>query len=203
MGGQCRYGLFDVHEVRGVHDRQAGHPAHDGQVLGRLMAGIVAGGQAGQGTDDVDVELRLSDVKAQEVIGAPRGEDRVGGGERRQTHLGQPRGRAQHHLFRHAHLEEAVGVSLAEDVHVGVLGQVRGEADHVGAFGGEPGQCMSEGGFGGALALLGDRGDHRGGGELALGSRGLLRGLLSRRGGVHRTSPSPLVIAGVEPERSR
>ena len=52
--------------------------------------------------------------------------------ERHQPDLGQAGRRAEHGLLGHAHLEEPVRVGVAEDVHVGVLGQVRGEPDDLG-----------------------------------------------------------------------
>jgi hypothetical protein len=98
------------------------------------MTGAVPGGQPRQATNDVDVQARLGDVQAQEVIGASRREHGVGRCEGNQAHLGHAGGRTQHDLLRHAHLEEAVWMGVAEDVHVRVLGEISGQADDLGAF---------------------------------------------------------------------
>ena len=163
---ELRHGLFDVDRVARVDDRQPRAGPQDREILGGLMAGPVAGGQPGQRADDVDVQTGLGDVQAEEVVGPARGEHRVGGRERHEPDLGQPRGRAEHGLLGHAHLEEAVGVGVAEDVHVGVLGQVGGQPDDLRALLGQPGEGVAERGAGGALAGVGERGDHRRRGEL-------------------------------------
>ena len=46
--------------------------AHHREVLGRLVARAVAGGQAGQGADDLDVQVFLGDRLVDEVVGAAR-----------------------------------------------------------------------------------------------------------------------------------
>ena len=58
-----------------------GMAAEDREVLGRLVARPVAGGEARQGADDLDVEVLLGDRLADEVVGPARREHRVGGGE--------------------------------------------------------------------------------------------------------------------------
>ena len=132
--GELRDGLLDVDRVAGVDDRQVRAAAQDRQVLGGLVAGPVAGGQAGQRADDVDVEVGLGDVEAEEVVGPPGREDRVGGREGHQPDLGQAGCGAEHRLLGHAHLEEPLRVGVAEDVHVGVLGQVRRQPDDLRAL---------------------------------------------------------------------
>src|SRR4029450_9381705 len=82
-------------------------------------------------------------------------------------------------LSGHAAVEEPIRVRVAEDVHVGVLGQIGGRPDDLGAFVGQPGERVAERGAGGLLTRVGERSDHRRGGEL--------RGGL---GGVHPRKPS-------------
>src|SRR4029450_4807790 len=93
--------------------------------------------------------------------------------------LGHAGGGTKHCLFGHAYLEEPIRMRVAEDVHVGVLGQIGGEPDNLGAFVGQPGERVAERGAGGLLTRVGERSDHRRGGEL--------RGGL---GGVHPRKPS-------------
>ena len=181
--GQGGDGLLDVHGVARVHDGEPGTAAEDGKVLGGLVAGAVAGGQAGQGAHDVDVEARLGDVEAQEVVGPTGREDRVGGGERDEPDLGEAGGGSHHRLLGHAHLEEPLGVGAAEDVHVGVLREVGRQADDLGALLGELGQRVSERRRRRGLAGVGERGDHRRGGQALLGGRGHGGGSCGGRGG--------------------
>ena len=157
-----------------------GQAAQDREVLRGLVAGPVAGGQAGQRADDVDVQAGLGDVEAQEVVGAAGGEHRVGGGEGHQPDLGHARRRAEHGLLGHAHLEEPVRVRVAEDVHVGVLGQVGGQPDDLRPLLGQPGERVAERGAGGALAGVGERGDHRRGGEPLAAARWSVIGSVHR-----------------------
>ena len=46
MGRDGRHGLLDLVRVAGVDDGQVRHAAEDRDVLGRLVARAVAGGQA-------------------------------------------------------------------------------------------------------------------------------------------------------------
>ena len=159
--GQLRDGLGDVDRVAGVDDGQPRYAAEDRHVLGGLMGRPVSGGEPGQAADDVDIESGLGDVKADEVVGAPGGEHRIGGGEGHQTGLGHPRGGAEQQLLGHAHLEEPLRERLREDVHIGVLAQIGGQAhDPVIVFS-RGHQRVPERGGGGALAFVGERCDHR------------------------------------------
>ena len=72
------------------------------------MRRTVSRGEPRKASDDVDVEVRLGDVEADEVVRASGREDRVGGRERNQTGFGHARGRAEQQLLGHAHLEEPV-----------------------------------------------------------------------------------------------
>ena len=188
--GELRHGLLDVDGVARVDDGEAGAGAQDREVLRGLVAGPVAGGQAGQRADDVDVQAGLGDVQAQEVVGAAGGEHRVGRGERHQAHLGHARSGAEHGLLGHAHLEEPVRVRVAEDVHVGVLGQVGGQPDDLRPLLGEPRERVAERGAGGALAGVGEGGDH-GGGLEACGGRCVVIGIPPAGCGRSPTRPRP------------
>ena len=67
---------------------------------------------------------------------------------------------AQHQqLLGHAHLVEAVGMGVREDVQVGVLAEVGGQADDLGPRLGQRRKRMAERGGLGALARAGERGD--------------------------------------------
>ena len=85
----------------------------------------VSGGQSGQSPDDVDIQTGLGDIETDEVVGAPRGEHRIGRRERHQTGLGHPRSGAEQQLLGHPHLEVPLRELFGEDVHVGVLAEVR------------------------------------------------------------------------------
>ena len=124
MSSQLGHGLLDVDGVAGIDNGQVRHPAQDGEVLGGLVAGAVAGGQAGEGADHVDVQVGLGDIEAEEVVRATGGEDRVRRGEGYEAGLGHPGRGAEHQRLGHPHLEEPVRVLLGEDVHVGVLGEI-------------------------------------------------------------------------------
>ena len=161
MLGQLRHRLLDVHRVARVDDRQVGHPAEDRDVLGGLMRRSVSGGQPGKAADDVHVEVRLGDVEADEVVCATGREHGVGGRERHQAGLGHPRGRTEQQLLGHAHLEEPVRILPGEDVHVGVLAEIRGHPDDAlvgprGLHESVPERCRR-----GLLAGVGERRDHR------------------------------------------
>lgn len=156
VGGELGDGLLDVEGVARVDDGEVGHATEDRDVLGGLVAGPVTGGQTGQAADDVDVEVRLGDVQADEVVRAAGREDRVRGGERKQARLGPAGGRAEEQLLGHAHLEEPAGVGPREDVHVGVLAQVGGEADDPRVALGQFDHGPAEGGGRGAPAGVGE-----------------------------------------------
>jgi hypothetical protein len=92
------------------------------------MRRAVSGCQARQAADDVDVQARLGDVEADEVVGAAGREHRVGRREGHQAGFGHARGRAEQQLLGHAHLEVSLRELFGEDVHVGVLTEVGGQA---------------------------------------------------------------------------
>ena len=94
--------------------------------------------------------------------------------------LGHAAGSGHQQLLGHAHLEEALGIGLREQVQVGVLGQVGGHADDLGPVLGELDQRLAERRCLDALPFAGDRSDHRRGGQPRL-----LFG-----GGVHARAPS-------------
>ena len=179
--GDLRHGLLDVERVARIDDRQPGDAAHHRDVLDGGMARSVAGGQPGQCAADLDVQVLLGDHLVNEVVGATRAECGVGGGERHQPFLGHAAGRGHQQLLGHAHLVEALGVGLREQVQVGVLRQVGGHADHLGPRGRVVHQRLAEGRRLHALPFGGDRGDHRRGGQPRL---------LLCDGGVHAGAPS-------------
>ena len=109
-----------------------GTRAEDREVVGRLVARAVAGGQPGQRADDLDVQPVFGDRHVDEIIGAARREHRIGGGERHEAFARQAGGGAQQQLLGHAHLVEAVGMRGGEDVQVGVFRQIGGHADDLG-----------------------------------------------------------------------
>jgi hypothetical protein len=145
VGGDLRHGLFQVQGVAGIDDGQAGNGAHHRQVFGGLVAGAVAGGQAGQGAADLDVQVFFGDHLVDEVVGAPRAEDRIGGGEGHQAFLGHAAGGGHQQLLGHAHLEEALGVGLGWNRCRSVFGQVGGQAHDLGPVGGQLHQALPKG----------------------------------------------------------
>ena len=80
--GDGRHHLFDFDRVARIDHRQVRHRAEQREIFGRLVARTVAGGEAGQRADDLDVEVFLGDRLVDEVVGTAGGEHRVGGGER-------------------------------------------------------------------------------------------------------------------------
>ena len=75
------------------------------------------------------LQVLLGDRQADEIVGAARGEHRVGRREGHEALARQAGGRAHQQLLGHAHLVEAVGEGLREDVQVGVLAEVGRHAD--------------------------------------------------------------------------
>ena len=132
MGGDGGHDLLDLVRVARVDDGHVRQAAEDREVLGRLVARPVAGGEPRQGADDLHVEVLFGDRHADEVVGPPRREHRVGGGPGLEALARHAGGGADQKLLRHAHLVEAVGMGLREDVQVGVFAEVRREADDLG-----------------------------------------------------------------------
>ena len=166
----ARHDLLDVERVARIDDRQVRHAAEHRDVLGRLVARPVAGGQARQGAADLDVEVLLGDRLADEVVGAAGGEHGVGGGERAckpfVRHAGRrppsaaarpcPSGRSGRDrpcakMCRSVYLPRSA-------VRPTISGRVSASCD----------QRLAERGRLGALALAGERGDHRRGGQARL-----------------------------------
>ena len=150
------------------------------------MARAVAGGEAGQAADDVDVEAGLGDVEAEEVVGAARREHGVGGRERDQPDLRHAGGRAEHDLLGHAHLEEALrdGGRGRRACRCTWPGRRTGRRSPAAASA-RRASAWPNGALVGPLSRVGERGDHRRGGGLA------------RRGGrAHRVRPSCELAAG-------
>ena len=129
IGGDGGRRLGDVGGVARVDDDEPRDHPHQRQILDRLMRPAIAGGQAGQPGDDLHVELAMGDGDGDEVEGAPRGEDAIGGGEGDLARPGETGGDGDEVLLRHADIEEAVGKGVAERQDVGVLAEVGGEAD--------------------------------------------------------------------------
>ena len=120
-----RHDLLDLMGVARIDDGDVRHAPEDRDVLRGLMARPIAGREARQGAHDLHVEVFLGDRHADEVVGPSRRKHRIG---RREWHEAFPRhsgGGADQELFRHAHLVEAVGMGLGEDVQVSVLREVR------------------------------------------------------------------------------
>src|SRR5699024_2680711 len=108
-------------------------PSHaateDREIVRRRVRGAVPGGQARQRAHQVHVEVRRGDVQQQEVVGAAGREHRVGGGEGDVPLHREPGGGAEQRLLGHPDLVEPLRHRVAEDVQVGVLGEVGAEAD--------------------------------------------------------------------------
>ena len=151
------------------------------------MAGTVAGRQTRETADDVDIEIGLGDVEAQEVVRTTSGENRICRREGDQSGLGHARGCAQQQLFGHAHLEKALRERLGEDVHVGVFREISAQSDDFVVVLRGLDQCVSERGGGGALTRVDERGDH-----------GRSLELRRRRGGHARTLSSCRLVGSVK-----
>lgn len=93
----------DHQRVAGVDDRHPGHGAEEREVLGRLVARVVAGGETGERGDDLHVKAFLRDRLVDEVVGAAGGEDRTGGGEGLKAHMREAGSGAHPELLGHAH----------------------------------------------------------------------------------------------------
>ena len=130
MRGDRGHRLGDIDGVAGIDDGQVRQAAEDREILGCLVAGAIAGGEAGQRTDDLDRQIFLGDRHGDEVIGATRGKDGVSRGERNEFLARHAGGGRNHHLLGHAHLVEAIREGFGEDMQVGIFGQIGGEADN-------------------------------------------------------------------------
>ncbi len=80
--GDRRCRRLDLGRIARVDDGQAGDHAHQRQVLDRLMRAAIAGRETRQAGDDLDVEAGVGERDGDEIIGAPRREHAIGGGER-------------------------------------------------------------------------------------------------------------------------
>ena len=83
MGRDGRHDLLDLMRVARIDHGHVRHGAEQRQVLGRLVARAVAGGQARQRADDLHVAVLFRDRLVDEVVGAARSEHRIG---RREGH---------------------------------------------------------------------------------------------------------------------
>ena len=93
----CRDGRDDLSNlggVAGIDDDKVGNGPHQGQVLDALVRAAVAGGQPGQTGNDLYVCLAQGRANGDEVIGAARGENAIGGREGRESRARQTRSHA-------------------------------------------------------------------------------------------------------------
>ena len=109
------------------------------------MAGTVAGLQARQTADDLDVGVMLADGLGDEVVAPSCNEGSVCSGKGNEAFLGQAAGRAHHQLLRHAHIVEPIRERIPENVDVRIFGQIRTEADDPVVFLGQLDQRIAEG----------------------------------------------------------
>lgn len=116
------------------------------------MAGAVAGLEAGEAADHFHVAAVLTDGLGDEVIAPAGDKGGIGGGKGDEALFGKAAGGAHHQLLGHAHIVEVVREGVPEDMDVGVLGQVRAEADDAVVLLGQLHKGVAEGlGHGGMI----------------------------------------------------
>ena len=104
-----RHGRLEGHGIRRLHDGQAGHGPHQGQVLqGHVGAAVEGGGDAGVRTHQDNLQARVVGGQEELVVGAAAGEAAEGGGEGPLADGCQARSHADEVGLGHAHVEEAV-----------------------------------------------------------------------------------------------
>ena len=81
----CARRLINLDCIARVQHRQVRHPAHDRQILSRLMTGAVPSGQTGQRAANFDRQVFLGNCHGDEVVGAARCEHGVSRGERHEA----------------------------------------------------------------------------------------------------------------------
>ncbi len=142
------------------------HAAEDRDVLGRLVARAVAGGQPRQRADDLDVEVLLGDRQADEVVGAARGEHRIGRRERHEALARQARRRRSSAAARPCPSGRSGRDSaLAKMCRSVYFARSAVSPTISGRFAGLRDQRVAERRGLGALPGCRERGDHRRGGE--------------------------------------
>ena len=115
-----------------------------------------------------------------EVIRATGAEHGIRRRERHQPLLGHAAGGSNEQLLGHAHLVEALGIGLCEQVQVRVLGEVGRQSHNLRVISGIVHEGLTKRRCPDLLALRCDRSDHRGSGE---------SGLLRSGSSVHAKAP--------------
>ena len=165
MGGDGRNDLLDFVSVAGIDHGHVRHRAEQGEVFRRLVARAVAGGEAGQGADDLHVAVFFRDRLVDEIVGASRREHRIGRSKGHEAFSRHARSRAVKQLLRHTHLIVAIRKLLRENVQVRVLAEIGRESDDLGTAPRQFDERVAERRRLRPLTLRRDRRDHCRGGE--------------------------------------
>ena len=137
--------LLGLDLVGGGDDDHAGHGPGDGDVVHDLvrLAGL-AREQAAVARGDLDVGTGLGDEHADLVQRPVERKGHEGADERHQADLGHARGHAEHVLLGDAHLVEALGIGILEELGLRGAAQVAVEDDDAGVVGGQLGDRLTE-----------------------------------------------------------
>ena len=150
--GNRRHHLLGLDCVGGLDHRHVGNRAHQRHVVDCLMTGTAGTGQAGHEADDFDVEFRISDRHGDLIEAAARAEHPERIDEHDAAGAREPAGNAEHIRLRHADIDEAVGDFVAEQIGLGLAGQIGAETDDLRPL---PGKLHQRGAVGFEHGLIG------------------------------------------------
>ena len=122
-----------LHAVGGDENSHVGQRTHQGDVLQRLVASPIRSlSQASARARQDNVKLRVGDLDAYLTVAAPRDKDgeRVTVGD--QARCGHACPRADHIRLGNTHVDETVGIGIAEEHGAGRLVQIRVKHHNVG-----------------------------------------------------------------------
>ncbi|MDE1971971.1 MAG: hypothetical protein KGI48_02175 [Hyphomicrobiales bacterium] len=97
-------------------------------------------GQAGHEADDFDVEPRISDRHGDLIEAAAGAEHAERIDEHDMAGAGEPAGDAEHIRLRHPDIDEAAGDFVAEQIGLGLPGQIGAETNDLRPLPGKPHQ---------------------------------------------------------------
>ena len=137
--------LHHFHCIAGIDNSQVGHGSQNRQIICCLMAGAVAGLQAGQAADNLHIGVVLADGLRDKVIASSGDKSGISSGEGDEALLGQAAGSAHHQLLGHTHVVKPIRKFVAEHMDVCIFCKVGTQTDDLVVFLSQFNQCFTEG----------------------------------------------------------